>query len=345
MNGLFDLNDLNIKQGIFSRLFSDDEIIESAFNEFRERGFPYPEMTIAEMKIQLNKLRALPISKCKHSVIGYKIADMFNKHRFEAIATEKRSPVESFFNDVALKKALNMTLKSNVDLDYSYKEFMSIVNGTQACSNFRPAFAKFVYTKYCTKNGKIFDPSFGYGGRLVGFLASCCNEYVGTDPNTLSFAANKKMCNILNKDKKIKLFNLPIEDFDENKYLNYFDLSFTSPPYFKKEIYSNEKTQSCNRYPNYEDWVECFLYPFFMKQYFMLKLNGFCVTNIEDVKINSKTYNLVDTSIEIAKNIGFSFITKDFFNLQAPRRKKDTDGNFFYEKAKETILIFKKERY
>lgn len=124
------------------------------------------------------------------------------------------------------------------------------------------------------------------------------------------------MSHVLNKNKKIKLFNLPIENFNENKYIEYFDLSFTSPPYFKKEIYSCEETQSCNRYPKYENWIQYFLSPFFKKQYLMLKLNGFCVVIIENVKIKNKIYNLVDPAIDIGERIGFSFVKKDYYDLQ-----------------------------
>lgn len=164
MKELFSTTNLSLEQGILSDLFSMDEIIESAFKEFRKRGFPFPDMTIAEMKIKLNQLRKLPIYKSKNSTIGYKIADVFNKHRFKCNAVGPSSPVNSFFDDTKLKKALKMTLISESNLNYSYKGFMSLVNGTQACFNFRPGFAKFIYGTYCIKNGKVFDPSMGYGG-------------------------------------------------------------------------------------------------------------------------------------------------------------------------------------
>ncbi len=344
MKQLFD--NLDIQQGILPELYSEEEIIESAFKEFRERGFPYPNMTIAEMKIELNNLRKLSISRCRNSLVGYQIADTFNKHRFHSTTLNGCSPIESFKKESNLKILFKIMFKDKRPLNYSFASisFITKIHGTQACSNFRPAFAKYIYIKYCPEKGKIFDPSMGYGGRLVGFLASYCNEYIGTDPNTLSFKGNKKLSHILNKDKKIKLYNLPIEDFDTKEYQNYFDLSFTSPPYFKKEIYSDEDTQSCNRYPEYKDWIKCFLTPFFQKQYEILKKNCFCVVNIEDVKINSKMFGLVNPSIEIAKRIGFNFIKKEYFNLATARRRKNEDGEFQYEKAQETILIFKKEK-
>lgn len=342
MKPLFDVRKLNIQEGILPELYTHDEILESAFKEFRERGFPYPNITIAEMQIEINNLRKLPLSKCKNSTMGYKIADTFNKHRFLSTILNGKSPMDSFKDDIKLKKALKMSFESGDNLNYCYKGFMGLVNGTQACSNFRPAFAKYIYTKYCIENGKVFDPSMGYGGRLVGFLSSHCKEYISTDPNTLSYKGNKELSQVLNKEKKIKLYNLPIEDFPSAKYLNYFDLSFTSPPYFKKEIYSDEDTQSCNRYPEYLNWLKYFLIPFFKKQYDILKKNCLCIVNIEDIKISSKTFELVNPSIKIGTDIGFKFLRKEYFNLVTARRKKNENGEFFYEKGKESVLIFKK---
>ena len=34
------------------------------------------------------------------------------------------------------------------------------------------------------------------------------------------------------------------------------DFAFSSPPYFNHEIYIDEGTQSCNKYPEYKDWLE-----------------------------------------------------------------------------------------
>jgi hypothetical protein len=53
-HNLFD--DEIIVQCAGKTLFGRDEIIDTAVRDFRERGFPYPNNTLAEMKMELNDL-------------------------------------------------------------------------------------------------------------------------------------------------------------------------------------------------------------------------------------------------------------------------------------------------
>lgn len=39
------------------------------------------------------------------------------------------------------------------------------------------------------------------------------------------------------------------------------ELAITSPPYYDTEIYSDEETNSCNRYKSFESWTEGFYKP------------------------------------------------------------------------------------
>mgnify|MGYP003326451474 CR=1 FL=1 len=62
-------------------------------------------------------------------------------------------------------------------------------SGTQMVSNFRPTAAAALYDIFVDKNsplegteaGTVWDPSMGYGGRLLGAIAAGVN-YIGTDP-------------------------------------------------------------------------------------------------------------------------------------------------------------------
>jgi hypothetical protein len=250
------------------------------------------------------------------------------------------SPFDSFNNDTKLRKVLQKQFDAGGDFDYGYLGFMSLVSGTQACSNFRPAFAKMLYNRYSPKEGKVFDSSTGFGGRLVGFLASHCSEYHGTDPNTKTYLANQIMCEDIGKHKKVVLYNSPIEDLDVSHLQEYFDFSFTSPPYFKKEIYSKEETQSCNRYPEYTAWIDGFLKPMMQKQFFVMKKDCTCIINIEDVNIKGNKYKLVEPTIEIGKECGFTHDHTDVFPLQA--RTMMVNNEKVIVQANETVIVFKK---
>ena len=50
------------------------------------------------------------------------------------------------------------------------RQSIKIYTGTQSVSNFRPTAAKLIYEKF--GGDTIWDMSCGWGGRLIGFLAS-----------------------------------------------------------------------------------------------------------------------------------------------------------------------------
>jgi hypothetical protein len=324
---------------ITKKLFSDDEILGDAFLYFREHGFPFPEMPVFEMKQEINKLANLDLEKCIRSNLCYEVADTYNKHRFEAAAIDMKSPVESFNDDKSLKKSLYMTFQAG-SISYRRLGFFSIVSGTQACSNFRPGFARYIYEKFSNEGATVFDSSTGYGGRMTGFIASHCKKYIGTDPNTVTYNANLKLSKELCGDKTIELHNMPIEDLDVTKYIGQCDVAFTSPPYFRKEIYSKEATQSCNRYKEYQNWRDVFLKQMIEKNFLVLKNGAKFVLNIEDVKVKGKTYPLVSDSIALAKELGFTFI--DTFRFTMSTRTYMSNNEKITEESDETVLVFQK---
>lgn len=321
-------------------IFNKEEIAENAFAMFREMGFPYPKLTLAEMKQQLNKLAQLDEQSCQRSTLGYRIADTFHRHRFHAAAINMSSPFDSFLDDKKLRKVIDKSLDAGVTMRHAYIGFMSLVNGTQACANFRPAFARMLYNKYCKQDGTVFDSSTGYGGRLVGFLASHCERYIGTDPNVPTFTANGLIAQALRGKKRVELYNSPIEDLDASQHADSCDLAFTSPPYFVKEIYSEDATQSCQRYKEYGSWRDGFLAPMLQKNFAVLKSGGALILNIEDVKIGKETYPLVKDSIELAEKIGLKFHRIEQFELAD--RTFVQDGEKEQEEQSESVIFFTK---
>jgi DNA modification methylase len=333
-----ELEEISIK----IKRFSDEEIINDAYDHFMKHGFPYPNLTLFEMKQEINKLANLELENCLRSTVAYKVADSFHRHRFHSSAINMKSPIESFNIEKNLRKALKMELKGGSIKRHNIP-FLNMVNGTQACANFRPAYAKYMYEKYAGENAVVFDSSTGYGGRLTGFLASSCKKYIGVDPNTRTHEANLNLFRTLkNEDKSIRLINLPAEDVDAEKCMikNVADFSFTSPPYFKKEIYSFEDTQSCNRYEEYQDWIDNFLVPMLQLNFDVVKQGGTTIINIEDVKIKGKTYSLVQPTINAGLKAGFTFDKVEKFALQ--NRTFLKDGTKVSIESSESVIIFNK---
>ncbi len=127
-------------------------------------------------------------------------------------------------------------------------------------TNFNPVIARKIYEKYGPfKSATIFDYYCGYGSRMLGALSSPYNyNYIGIDPykdlylRLLVFS--KWILNTLQSSSSSQLFNCGSEDFIST-LTNSVDLSFSSPPYFNYETYTNCDTQSYIKFPSYDDWL------------------------------------------------------------------------------------------
>lgn len=157
------------------------------------------------------------------------------------------------------------------------------------CAQFRPSVAKAMYDKFECKT--VLDFSMGWGDRLAGFYAGNTTEhYVGLDPkadNHPIYDTQRKFYNkhtsFFEHDKSSEFHICPAEEFDFTKYNNYFDIVFTSPPYFNVEHYSQDNTQSFKRYKSVEIWNEQFLHKVLTNIRPSVKLNGIVAINISDV--------------------------------------------------------------
>lgn len=320
-------------------LFDEQQIIEAAFSYFRSIGFPYRKLALHTCMQQLNKLASLPLKSLLHTGLGYHVADTYHPHRFHAAAVGMRSPYDTFADDKLFRVALQKLIRYEREIPETYFTLLSLVNGAQGCSNFRPGFACYLYRKYCKTGDTVLDCSTGYGGRLVGYIASKINgRYIGIDPNTLTHQGNLKLSQDLYDSSKVELYNLPVEDVDPALLANRCDFAFTSPPYFCKEVYSSEDTQSCNRYLTIDEWVEGFLVPFFKLQYIALKPGTTALVNIADVNIRGKSYPLASMAVEAGKSVGFTYITTERFDLPVSMGQPRT-GTLKYE----PLLVFEKK--
>jgi hypothetical protein len=162
------------------------------------------------------------------------------------------------------------------------------------CSQFKPNVAKIIYDMFESEN--ILDFSMGWGDRLAGFYASEHGKhYVGLDPRKENHPIYKEQSEFYDKhlgffehERKSEFYCSPSEDFDFTQYDNYFDMVFTSPPYFSVERYSYDDTQSWVRYKDIDDWNREFLQKTLGNLWCSVKKDGYLLVNISDVYTNSK---------------------------------------------------------
>ena len=202
----------------------------------------------------------------------------------------------------------------------------------QYAVNYPPLTAKLIYEMYL-KPGKniVWDPSAGWGGRILGCLSVKDNSeitYLANDHNyehDLGMVGSKyhdiEKFYKANVDKgglfptphnTLNFWCLGSEDmqYDEEfqAYKEKVDLVFTSPPYFAKEAYSDDDDQSYKKFPGYEEWKKGFLYETLKTAYEWLKPHGYLVWNISDVQFGKEVIPLVQDSMDICKEVGFNYV-------------------------------------
>lgn len=211
------------------------------------------------------------------------------------------------------------------------------VSFCQYAVNFPPLTARYLYEEF-TKHIKdqkvinIYDPSSGWGGRLLGAMSVDDRRnihYIGTDPNTdhnttpgrtkyheLADFFNehvRETGNLFAKSHTYEMFQSGSEvirnDPRFQKYKGKLDLVFTSPPYFAKEVYSDDPEQSCHKFDQYEAWVTGFLRPTLETCVEYLRSNRFLLWNIADASFDGKLLTLEEDSCRILKELGMEYVT------------------------------------
>ena len=207
----------------------------------------------------------------------------------------------------------------------------------QPAVNFPPLTARYLYERYTDhinideledKQLNIYDPSSGWGGRILGAMSSLKRiHYIGTDPNTDNFidevgiSRYEYVANFFNNEV---LESNPFWEEEKNtfhyfqegsehignhsefqQYKGKLDMVFTSPPYFDREQYSDDDEQSFKAYPMYRDWRDNFLKPTLTNAYESLRSDRYLLWNIADIKIGATTYHpLEQDSIDIIESLG-----------------------------------------
>jgi len=209
------------------------------------------------------------------------------------------------------------------------------VSFCQYAVNFPPLTAKYLYERY-TEHFKmqeqinIYDPSSGWGGRLLGALSVNDERnihYIGTDPNTdhntsesrtkyhefADFFNTKthRAMGLFPKTHTYEIFQHGSEEIDKDpnfqKYKGKLDMIFTSPPYFAKEAYSEDEEQSYKKFSQYDAWREGFLRKTLETCVEYLNNDRYLLWNIADAMFGGDMLPLEQDSIDILKSLGMEY--------------------------------------
>ena len=286
-----------------------DQFVVEIFNYYRSRGFPFYNLTIDQQFEELNKMdkyynstEIIVDNKIKQTMHCLNVAWTYFDHAWSVRCHNQISPMEAFEDDKKFQAVIRRRLKRGSYIsDSGLRKGLRVSSGIQAVSNFRPTAARAIYDHY-GGDGIVWDMSCGYGGRLLGAISSRrVKHYIGTDPDTLTHSGLLKMVENLGNWNRASLFadknntfinihNVGSEVFRPDK--DSLDLCFTSPPYFNTEKYSTEDSQSYLKFPTKKLWLKNFLMKTIEHCVYGLKVGGFLLINISNVK----TYQDLETA-------------------------------------------------
>jgi hypothetical protein len=221
------------------------------------------------------------LSTTTTSNVGNKFLDyFFLKYRLDTKGRKGISFFE-FMKDNKIKqkpsniKLYNYGIKTKKEYVAWYDVFR-VYYGSIA--QFKPVIAYSVYSM--VKPTSILDFSAGWGGRLLGAVKYDC-KYTGFDTNRDLEKPYREIIKVLGA-KKCKVVFQDSSKVDFSKYT--YDTVFTSPPYYKTELYNGMPD-----YSSYDDWHEKFFKPVISNSYKHLQKGGsFCLNVPRDIYEDTK---------------------------------------------------------
>ena len=336
-------------------------LIDKVFNIYRERNiFPMTYYTKEGIFEELLKCRFKEYKPFNGEILDQRPTQgtALLKFLFPNIQDvvcknlQDNSVWNRFYDDHKLKRAIKFCFEFKPKVKSplvptELKTSLEMIGGNIP-TNFLPMKVK-ILVDYFMKEGETFlDFSCGFGGRLLGVLSSQKNlKYIGFEPNLETYTNLLELkgyieeaYNLNSSQSSIFLqgSEIPFDKFLENS----IDFSFSSPPYFDLERYSDEDTQCYNKYPNLEDWLEGYVRATVKNLYFSLKKGKYCAVNISDFKINNNNVEFVKEWIKISEEEGFKLVQIIPMKLGRERPNNLSEKNAFVSKE-ENIYLFTKE--
>lgn len=173
----------------------------------------------------------------------------------------------------------------------------------------------------------VFDPCIGWGGRMIG--TTCLGNdyhYTGCEPFTKTFQGLQRMCQDLDIQDQVTIYNNPVEEILSELEGTTYDMCLTSPPYFNLEIYSDEDTQSLQTFQTYEDWIHGFIKPII--DFVCSHVTKYSCWSVKNIKTDKK-YGLLDDVIQFHKDNGW-VLQKEYSIKKNTQKHKSTDGDVTY---------------
>jgi len=337
-----------------------EELLQQVHDDWKEKGFPYyPKEEVWRNNIfkQLVNFKRDTLVDRRTNVIGQSahglnLAWSFMEHAWGIKCGKMNTPMEIWNDEEHLKKGLNKILTgtffakkpAHKITESDMRSMLRRYSGTQMVSNFRPTAAAAMYDIFVDKDsplegttaGTVWDPSMGYGGRLLGAIAAGVN-YIGTDPCIPTYEGLEQIRdNYGHSHKEYTLLRQGSETYIPPE--ESLDFVMTSPPYFGWEAYGDEPEQSSIKFDTSEMWKEHFLKKTIANAHHGLKTGKYLALNVANTK-QYKTFE--EDTVSLAKEVGFKHVDTWWLSLSTQQGKPaimNLDGEMTEPKQKQRYM-------
>ncbi len=193
------------------------------------------------------------------------------------------SPIRSWFD-----RKIKRSVESSKFYEKSPKTAIALRKYIAA--QFRPTAAMAMYRRFNAVN--VYDPCGGWGDRMLAAQAMGIS-YHCRDVNPLVFAGYSGQIAMWGGDISCEMKGSEVDE----PISDYFDLAFTSPPYWKVEKYQG-KDSSHAKFKKCDEWVSGFLKPMIRNTVESLVTGGVIAINISDCYANHEYNRLVTPTLE-----------------------------------------------
>lgn len=290
---------------------------------------------------------------CGNGQLYKVLAHFFEERMYECCGKKTTlSPMQALSDDETMQKVIEYVkskpkfFTSNDEIANVKSAFRNSFSWCRKVANFPAQQAKAIYNRYFPNktNLNCLDTSCGFGSRMSAVLLTK-NNYFGFDPN-LALQKNLFECAKWYKDNGYiengqicRLFKCGSEEY-QPCLEGIMDVSFTSPPYFNLEKYSDDNSNSTKNYDNYQLWVKEFVLPTVINTYKYLKVGGYAMINIKNINKKETCY---DDFFRCFDSIdGFEFV--EVFDLTIRKKQYVVSGKVANINPNEPIMVFRKVR-
>jgi SAM-dependent methyltransferase len=326
---------------------AQEVLVEECFLYWRDRGFPYDSFNEAAMLkelLGLNRAESSPgwnNGNIEGSTAGLRVANFFHPGMWSVRCRDAYAPMQRFNCDRSLRRVIRHALKIWPDL-YSVnatnlRSMLRTFSKTTRVSNFRPTIAKEIIRRFSQSGDLVVDFSAGYSGRLLGSIAAG-RRYAGIDPSFDQIQGGMALVNALRRFNvtmpHVEFFQGAAEEVLPSFASESANLVFSSPPYFDTERYSDDRSQSYVRFPEYGEWRVRFLEFVLDESVRVLKPGGYLALNV----CNVENYSIADDAMRYCSSLLRHESTFRLCLARKPYLKKSDLGAYKYE----PLFVFRK---